>query len=105
MDALQWMGAVRMRVQTAHSNPHHSSQSVNILRRQKLHVCKKQIHQDIEKSGLVWIRRENCTDRTVYKSKQSKTALNKYVAGYWCERQDMDFFTGGSVIMDYGLMF
>ncbi len=38
MDALQWMGAVRMRVQTAdqnHNNPHHSSPSVNILRKQK----------------------------------------------------------------------
>ncbi len=45
MDALQWMGAVRMRVQTADKNitPHHSSPSVNILRRQKL----KQRHQDI----------------------------------------------------------
>ncbi len=37
---------------------------------------------------------------------QAKTALNKYVAGFWCERQqEMDFFTGGSVIMDYGLIF
>ncbi len=34
---------------------------------------------------------------------QAKRALNKYVAGFWCERQqEMDFFTGGSVIMDYG---
>ncbi len=37
---------------------------------------------------------------------QDKTALNKYVAGFWWERQqEMDFFTGGSVIMDYGLVF
>ncbi len=37
---------------------------------------------------------------------QAKTALNKYVDGLWCERQHkMDFFTGGSVIMDYGLVF
>ncbi len=34
---------------------------------------------------------------------QDKTALNKYVAGFWCERQqEMDFFTGGSVIIHYG---
>ncbi len=34
---------------------------------------------------------------------QSKTV---YVAGFWCERQqEIDFFTGGSVIMDYGLIF
>ncbi len=40
------------------------------------------------------------------KWKQSKTTLNKYVGGFWCERQqEMDFFTGGSVIMDYGLGF
>ncbi len=37
---------------------------------------------------------------------QAKTALNKYVAGFCCERQqEMDFFTGGSIIMDYGLVF
>ncbi len=40
---------------------------------------------------------------TVYKLKQSKTALNKYVAGIWCERQqEMHFYTGGNIIMDYG---
>ncbi len=34
MDPLQWMGAVRMRVQTAdkdYSNPHNSSPPINIL--------------------------------------------------------------------------
>ncbi len=36
------MGAVRMIKH--HNNPHPSSPSVNILRKQKLHVCKKQIH-------------------------------------------------------------
>ncbi len=36
---------------------------------------------------------------------QAKAALNKYVAGFWCERQqEMHFFTGGSVIMDYRLI-
>ncbi len=43
---------------------------------------------------------------SVYKTKQSKTALNKDVAGFWCERQqEMHFFTGGRVIMDYELVF
>ncbi len=46
---------------------------------------------------------------TVYKRKQSKTALNIYVGGFCCERQlEMDFFTGRSVIIDglewYGLL-
>ncbi len=37
---------------------------------------------------------------------QAKTALNKYVAAFWCERQQqMHFFTGERVIMDYGLGF
>ncbi len=41
---------------------------------------------------------------SIYKPKQSKTALNKYVGGFWCERQqDMDVFTGWSIIIDYGL--
>ncbi len=47
--------------------------------------------------------------RTVYKRKQFRTVLNKYVVGFWCERlnrgQGMDFLTRGSVIMDYGLVF
>ncbi len=41
----QWMGAVRMRVQTADKtshNPHYSSPSVNILWSEKLHICNKQ---------------------------------------------------------------
>ncbi len=41
---------------------------------------------------------------TIYKLKLSITAQNKYryVCGLWCERQqEMDFITGGSIIMDY----
>ncbi len=37
---------------------------------------------------------------------QAKTALNKYVGGLWCEGQQwIDVFTGGSIIIDYGLIF
>ncbi len=37
---------------------------------------------------------------------QAKTDLNKYVVDYHVRgKQRMDFFTGGSVIMDYGLIF
>ncbi len=47
-----WMGAVRMRVQTADKNitiihkydPHNFSPSINVLWSEKLSVCKKQIH-------------------------------------------------------------
>ncbi len=47
MDPLQWMGAVRTRVQAVDknitSNPHHSSPSINVLWSEKLHVYKKQV--------------------------------------------------------------
>ncbi len=37
---------------------------------------------------------------------QAKTSLTKHMAGFWFERQqEMHFFTGGSVIMDFGLIF
>ncbi len=38
---------------------------------------------------------------------QTKTFLNKDVVGFWCETtaENFFFFTGGSVIMDYGLIF
>ncbi len=57
-DPLQWMGAVRMRVQTADKNitstPHYSSPSVDVLWRQKLHVCMSS--QDVNWwTGVVWI--------------------------------------------------
>ncbi len=46
MDPLQWMGAVRMGVQTADknitSNPHHSSHQLRFCK-EKICVCKKQI--------------------------------------------------------------
>ncbi len=33
---------------------------------------------------------------------QSKTVQNQYVGGFWCE---IHFFTEGSIIMDYELIF
>ncbi len=42
---------------------------------------------------------------TVYKAKESKRALNKYVGGFWCERQqETDFFIEESNHMDYGIL-
>ncbi len=42
----------------------------------------------------------------VYKQKQSKTVLNKYVGGFDVrEQQGLDGFTQGSAIMDYLLSF
>ncbi len=56
-----------------------------------------------EKSCLVWIRREICdTDQTLFKWKKSKTVLNKYMGGFWCERTTEDgLFTEGSIHLDY----
>ncbi len=43
---------------------------------------------------------------TIYKRRQSKTVLNKYIliSNVW-EKQGINFFTGGSIFMEYGLMF
>ncbi len=58
------------------------------------------------KSGLVWSREKSAKIKQRLQAKQSKTALNKYVAVFWWERQQqMHFFTGGRVIMDYGLYY
>ncbi len=58
------------------------------------------IYNIASSSGLVWIRRELCTDQAPLL--QAKTALNRF----WCKRQqEMDFFTEGSVIMDKKLCF
>ncbi len=56
MDPLQWMGAVRMTVQTddksiesitiIYKYQHDPSASINILWSVKLCVCKKQIHHE-----------------------------------------------------------
>ncbi len=40
---------------------------------------------------------------TVYKRKQPETVLHKYVDFDVKEQHEIDFFTGGSIIMDYGL--
>ncbi len=128
MDALQWMGAVRMRVQTADKN-------ITIIHITPVHQLTsedKRWNKSIIKTFLTlnhcfWLKYESIIHNntssvirwsglnqernlhrssTVYKPKQSKTALNKYVAGFSCERQqEIDFFAGGSVIMDYGLVF
>ncbi len=83
MDPLQWMGAVRMRVQTADKNItiiHTTSPSVNDLRRQKLRVCKKQNKHNIAFSSEEFISTElGEKSAQIRHSLQAKTALNKYV--------------------------
>ncbi len=128
MDALQWMGAVRMRVQTADKNITiiHTTPSVKVLWSQKQHVCKKQIYnkhnfnfKSLLKSSplsiivLSLVKRSFCLNQErnlhrsspVYKRKQSKTSQNTYVGGFWCERKLRRFFTKGSVIINYELIF
>ncbi len=56
---------------------------------------------------VVWIRREIYTDQTSFtsinspKQFQTSTLVDIDVRG----QQEMDFFTGGSIIIDYGLVF
>ncbi len=100
VDPRQWMGAVRMRFQTAdknitiiHITPVHQiiyceAKSCVFVRKTIIktfltsNVCYNMSHLCCVlhwKGHLVWIRREICTE-------QAKTALNKYVSGFWCER-------------------
>ncbi len=67
-------------------------------------VLESIIHNNASSSEKVFWSESG--EKSAQMPKQSRTALNKYVAGFWCERQqEMDFFTGRSVIMDYGLVF
>ncbi len=60
MDALQWMGAVRM----SHSNPHDSSSLINVLWSEKLHVCKEQI-QDCAILTLIMLKQTILFDQNL----------------------------------------
>ncbi len=106
---LQWMGAVRMRVQTADKNIN-SPQVTTSLQYISWHLnqlkYKSSIHNtvsSVEKS--FWLNQERNMHRssTVYKPKQFKTnmSVDFDVRG----KQEMDFFTEGSVNGDYWLIF
>ncbi len=75
MDPLQWMGAVRMRVQTADKN-------ITIMLRLKYESSINKIAFSSEKV-ILSESGENCAH---IMQKQSQTVLIKYVCGLWCER-------------------
>ncbi len=96
-----------------HNNPHHSSPSVNIWRRPKLRLCKKQIHQGISnlrfqlKYESIIHNNAPSSDKVVWSESGEKSAqikpkqLNKHVAGFWCEwKQQMHFLIMNSSVMD-----
>ncbi len=103
VDPLQCMGAFRMRVQTAdknitvvHKTPVHHLTSCKV--KSCMFVRKKSIKMLLmsNKSFILFsplkklshLNRERNMHRsnTIYKWKQSKTALNKYFGGFRCER-------------------
>ncbi len=111
MDPLQWMGAVRMRVQTADKNitiihkHHDSSPLMNIMWSKELHICTKQIHHwDVFNfKALLLAKYESSIhiitfssrlsqERNLHRSSptQAKTVLNKYFNRFWCERTKWD---------------
>ncbi len=64
------------------------------------------IHNDASSSEKVFWSESGEKSAQIKQRLQDKTALNKYMGVFWCERQqEMDFLTGGNVIMDYGLVF
>ncbi len=100
MDPLQWMGAVRMRVQTADknitSNPHPSSPSViscevkswmfvrnKIITETFLTLIWIYIDSSCEKNNLLRIRKEICTDQEQFTSKNSSKQICWWI---WGER-------------------
>ncbi len=87
-----------------HNNPHHFSPSVNIWRRQKLRVCKKQIHQDV----FLTLNRLKYESITTLPPVKKGSGLNQertpHSSKQMCVDFDMDFISGGSV-MDSGLIF
>ncbi len=127
MDALQWMGAVRMRVQTAdkyitiiHTTPVHQLTSGEDK------TCMFVRNKSIIKTFLTWfwLKYESIIHNIAFsvgkkvfwsesgeKSAQIKQRLqdktvqnsSKQICCWiWCERQqEMDLFTGGRVIMDF----
>ncbi len=94
MYPLQWMGAVRMRVQTADKHitimrtaPFH--QLTSGVKAACLHETKpllkyKSSINNIVLSSEKVIWSEICTDQAQF---TREPALNKYVCGFWCERQ------------------
>ncbi len=93
MDSLQWMGAIRMRVQTAdknitiiHTTPVHQSVPCEAKSCVSVRNFKRVFYQWYYflqfKSRLVWIRREICTDQSLITSQNS----SKRFDGFWCER-------------------
>ncbi len=92
MDALQWMGAVRMRVQTADKN-------ITIIHTTPVHQLTSGEDKSSNKSSIKTLLTSNhCLFRAVLSCKRCLI---------WCRFlswfRPEHFFTGGSVIMDYGL--
>ncbi len=106
MNPLQWMGAVRMRVQAADKNITIIQLEIHMAPvNQITGVCNKQIHQDILTSNCCFRLKYNSSihniassSKTVVSSEsgekysqikhclQGKTVLNKYFGWFWCER-------------------
>ncbi len=65
------------------------------------------IHNNADSREQVILSESGETSTQTEHRLRVKTALNKHVGGFWCERyQEMDLLsTGGSLIMNYGLVF
>ncbi len=93
MDPLQWMGVVRMRIQTADKN-------ITIIHMTPVFWIKykSSVHNMAFFSEKVAFRREICTDQAPFRSKNSPKP-------FWTNMlMDFDFSTGGSVCIDNGFV-
>ncbi len=87
MDPLQWMGAVRMTVQTADKNgtiTPISSSSINMWSSKKLHICKKQIHYwGILMLNCCFWPKYHSISHNVYFSKKVLLLVSPRIKIYW----------------------
>ncbi len=139
MDPMQWMGAVRMRVQTPDKKHHNNPQLIHSTPTHKLmsweaKICMFVGNKSIIKMFLtlnyrVWLKYESSIHNIAFSREkvtwlesrekyapikhwlQVKTvSLKQSKTNIWLDsnvrgQQVIVFFTGESVIMDYGLIF
>ncbi len=127
MDPLQWMGAVRMRVQTADKTTIIHTTAVPQLMSCEVKRCVCPSWRFfLTQIRYIWVKYnsnitlfiiflspvKSCLNQernlhrssTVYNQNQSKATPNKSVVGFWCKRQQEHYFTG-RIIMAYWLTF
>ncbi len=100
MDLLQWMGDIIMRVQTA-------DKTINqcLVKRKALFVRNKSSIKTFIISNLFFLSIISLSPDKYAQVKHKQISFTNMLVGFYVRgQQGMDFLTGGSAIMDYGLL-